>query len=664
MTLRSITTIVVACMFIGCTKAGRVAMLDVPVTAESMVVLPVDLVKYDSLYNGYDGVFLSIDRTVEHSGQKEASLWGALLSAPGGVWSYGLVHKEDYLILNPEASDLTIWRIGYKPNKCYLRVQYPDGTVKLYGIQDLQEVKQSKYDKGYQIAIPNVVKGTRVTLGYEDFTSVTYYMPPLEEDFHLQYIYPVEKLSFSFGYPNWWTVQVKNIASGVQVPYDINDVPEKKKTVLSYSATNVPPLKIEPFSPPYKFVAPYLQLRVTNLTMGDFKPDLIDSWDELAKKYRKFLFKKVSKTSDQLSRVTDSVITGMQTSNEKVEAITSFVANTIDLTWDDNDGDPRKTLKLKKGTPADAVGLAQAMLEESGTFTDIILVHDVDDGYYDPNFISPTQFGTIALLVTTDGVRRGVFPLHKYVPSSLTPPNFLGQFAISVDEATTTREIELPFPDSNWFSTTIDANIVIDSLGEIAVEERHVNSRLAASQMRAWFEEYRGTDLEKGLKTEMIFSSSDITVDTVITSNDSIRTHPFEYTLKYRVRNAVTMTPDEIISQTAQIRALAGKEPLESDSTKRRNPIYAGSDRSYTRNIHISVPTGYHLPQVPATVSVSNPLGTLVSEYHTEGNEVTIVQKSTIVRGNYPKQEYPRLLELLGPSSGAAIPSLVWEKVK
>jgi hypothetical protein len=663
MTMRLITAIVLVSLVLGCTKAGRVAMLDIPVTAESMVVSSIDLARYDSLYQGYDGVYLSIDRTVEHSGQKEASLWGALLSAPGGVWSYGLVHKEDYLILNPEASDLTIWRIGYKPDKCYLRVQYPNGSVKLYGKADLQEVKLSKYFSGYQIAIPNVVRGTRVTLGYEDVISITYYMPPLEEDFHLQYFYPCEKLSFSFGYPNWWTVQVKNIAAGVQVPYDVNDVPEKKKIVLSYSAVQVPALKAEPFSPPYKLVAPYLQLRVTNLTMGDFKPDLIDGWGELAKRYRKYLFKKVSKTSDQLSRVTDSVVTGKITADEKIEAITSFVANTIDLTWEDNDADPRKTLKLKKGSAADAVGLAQAMLAEAGTFSDIILVHDVDEGYYDPQFISPSQFGTMGLLVTADGTKRGVFPLSKYVPSTLTPVNYLGQCAISVDEVTSAREIELPYPDSNWFDVAIDAKIVIDTLGEIAVEERHVSSKLSACEMRAWFEEYRGTDLEKWLKTQMMFGSSDVVVDTVIISSDSIRTRPFEYTLRYRVRNAVTITPDEIIAQTSHIRSLSGNDPLESDTTKRRNPVYAAADHSYSRNITISVPSGYHLPKMPAPISVSNSLGSLVSEYQSDDKGVTISQRATLLRGTRPKKEYPRLLEILGPSSGAAIPSLVFEKL-
>lgn len=664
MTLRLITTAVIMSLLLGCTRAGRVAMLEVPVSAESMVIPDIDLAKYDSLYKGFDGVYLSIDRTVEHSGQKQGSVLNALFSGPvESVWSYGLVHKEDYLILNPEATELTIWRMNYKPNKCYLRVKYPDGTVELFGKNDLKEVKLTKRASGYQIAIPNVVRGTRVTLGYEDALSVTYYMPPLEEDFYLQYTYPCEKLAFSFGYPNWWTVQVKNIAAGVHVPYDIHDVPEKKKSVIAYTATDVPALKVEAFSPPYKFVAPYLQLRVTNLKMGDVEPDLIDGWHELAQRYRKFLFKKVSKTSDQLSRVTDSVMIGMQTPNEKIEAITSFVANEIDLTWDDNDGDPRKTLKLRKGTPADAVGLAQAMLEQAGVHTDIILVHDVDDGFYDPQFISPSQFGAIALLVTVDGIRRGVFPLHKYLPSSLTPENYLGQSAITVDESTADREIELPYPDSNWFSYSVEASMVIDTLGEIRVEERHISTSLSAAEMRAWFEEYRGTELEKWLKSQMMFGSSDVVVDTVITSNNSKRTSPFEFTLRYRVRNAVTFTPDEVIAQTANIRNLGGKEPLDSDASKRRNPIYSVADVSYSRRIHIVVPTGYHLPQAPSAVNVSNAIGTLASEYRADSNEVTIIQKSTINRGSHPKNEYPLLLELLGTSSGAAIPSLVFEKV-
>ena len=661
--MRFIVTVALVSLVLGCTKAGRVAMLDVPATGESLIVPGIDLAKYDSLYQGFDGVYLSIDRTVEHSGQKEASVLGALLSGPGGVWSYGLVHKEDYLILNPEASQLTIWKITYKPNKFYLRVKYPDGKVTLYGKLDLQEVKKSKWRSDYQIAIPNVVRGTRVTLGYEDVTSATYYMPPLEEEFYLQYIYPCESLSFSYGYPNWWTVQVKNIAAGVQVPYAVNDIAEKRKTVISYTATDVPALKLEPFSPPYKFMAPYLQLQVTHLVMGDIKPDLIDSWSELAKRYRKYLFKKVSKTSDQLSKTTDSLVAGLQTQDEKIEAISSFVANSIDLYWEDNDGDPRKTLKLKKGSPADVVGLAQAMLEGVAVTTDIILVHDVDDGYYDPAFISPSQFGTIGLLVTADGVRRGVFPLSKYVPSSLTPANYLGQSAISVDEATSAREIELPYPDSNWYHDLVEANITIDTLGDMVVEERHNSSQLSASMMRGWFEEYRGNDLEKWLKTYMLFGSSDVVMDTVITSNDSTRAQPFEFTLKYRVRNAVTVTPDAIIAQTANIIALGGKEPLESDSTKRRNPIYATADHTYARTIRISAPAGFHLPQSPAPVNISNTLGSLVSEFLANGNEVIIEQKATVLRGNRPKQEYPQLLELLGPSSGAAIPSLVFEKV-
>ena len=92
--------------------------------------------------------------------------------------------------------------------------------------------------------------------------------PLLYHDVPLQFRVPCEKLTYSYAYPDWWRVRIKNTDHRKKPKLSYKSDAESKKQILTYTAENVPAVVDEPFSPYFKQMANYLELMVINLSHG------------------------------------------------------------------------------------------------------------------------------------------------------------------------------------------------------------------------------------------------------------------------------------------------------------------------------------------------------------------------------------------------------------
>ncbi len=643
--------------FSGCTQSVRTTRLVMPVA--EVRTTPVDVTAYVEKYRGYDGVILSADHTIEHSGAMDKSgLLSNLLT-----WDYADVFQEEYVVLNPEADYLTTYKFDFKPDKFYARVVYPAGTIRDFAITDCKEIKNPEGWKSYAIAFPNITVGTIVKIGYESEYVAGLFMPPLEYDIDLQYSIPCEKLKFTFAYPDWWTIQQKRLSTLRFTPVAVSQKPEAKKTYLTYEATDVPALRMEPFSPPFKLFANYLEFQVTHLKMIDRSWDNEKTWAEVAETFHKYVIKKAERTSSSVERVTDSLVRPFTTPRGKAEAILKFVADRITPSWRDNDGNPGKTLDSKVGSPYDIASLTRAMLERAGMESEYLIVHDSRDGYFDGDYITGSQFGMPALRVQLDSAAVVLFPTFKYLPFGMIPEDFQGQPTLTVGGPTAGKTWTVPVQPEKSGTQIAEIIIAVDSSGTLKVDDRRTLDGIAGYDERRNLAEQHADTRDKFIRRWIEIPGLDVSIDSVSILNDSAANEPLVIDYQYTLNNLVTITPSEMLIQSAGLFGFMGSRALSDDVAGRTNDVYIPRTARLERNVTFELPEGWLLSSIPDSVHIENEFGSGVSTCQVEPGKVTFHQVVDLYRIQLGKEKYADLLALVGKDSPIAIPTLVLTRV-
>jgi hypothetical protein len=651
---RAIVGIAIALTAGGCTQSTRISSLQMPEETVRQVT-PVDVAAYTAKYPTYDGVMLEVERTIEHSGIKDVPL-GALFKG----WVFSYVFREKYIILNTEARWLSTYELPYKPDKLYMAAVSPSGQVSYFGKTDLQVVKDDKGHERYEIAFPRVEKGTVVEVGWEESYDVYGYHPaPLGHDITLQYAIPCEHLKFTFAYPDWWKINIKQLAPMHTIPFRTEQDEAAKKTMLVYEASDIPALRPEPYCPSFKQVSAYLQFRVTSLEMQGIKWDPELTWSNFAENFRTYAIKKAAKRSKDVARVADSLIAGAATAREKVERIVSWVSGTIEPSYSSNNADPGKTLSSRRGTIYDITCLAQAMLLEADITSDYLLVHDADDGWFDPAYVSEDQLWSPALSVETDSLPCLVFPWIKRLPTSIIPDKYSGEAALQVEERVAGTIVTLPQGGNRDNTTEQQTEVTVDTAGRLNVVQVQTVKGISAYNIRYELDKMDAAERRKMVDSMLAIKGADLAIDSFTIENDSLYAEPLVFRFYYTIRNLVAITPEEIVVQTADLL----KPALESkslDSMDRQNPVWIHHDEQLSNTVVIHYPDTWGLTTPLQDGQIENGFGVRSCEYQQEPGRLTVKQSTLLKKCQEPREKIADLVKLIGIGSGTTAPALVF----
>ena len=641
---------------ISCTSSKRISFLDMEALKQQSAP-SVDLPLYEEKYGEYDGVYLSLETIVEHSGIKEHTAYGL-----GDKWTYSYIRKMKYIIFNPEADWLTNLDISSNADNLFIRITSPAGVSKQYGIKDLQVEKDKDGYTSRKFAIPEVVKGTLVEVAYDYefniFPGFASYF--LDHETLLQSSIPIEYLKFSFAYPEWWRVKVKQIGEKRGVPYlESNDI-ENKKNILYYETKDVPALTHEPYSPYFKEVANYIQLMIVDFAMMGGTYQHPGSWQELGEQFKKYVLKKSDKGSKRLRNIVDEIIAENASGVEKLEAIIGYIYDTIKI-GKSRDANYEKILKDKEGSQYDMTGLAQAMLAEAGMESYYLLVHDAEDGYLDLNYISADQLYVPALHVPIDGVDYVVFPYIKNLPINHTPENFQGQTALALSEAEDGTGF-WQVPAGNRADNALDANyhLVIDADGGIAVTEKRVLRGSMAYMFRREFSDLSEEKIRDAIKDLLTYSAGDVKLDTYSLTNFENYKLPLEIEMTYSIANLVTVTPEEVIFQTGGLFSPVSNRVLKLEQEKRINPIQIAYDEQYIKNIEIAFPPQWRISNNLMDIEFANQFGSLMGQYSIESGLLRVSQRVTFNKIMVSKDQIGDLIDLAGTRSALNVPTIIF----
>ncbi|MEZ4388534.1 MAG: hypothetical protein R3D98_13375 [Candidatus Krumholzibacteriia bacterium] len=654
----------------ACTSSQRLNFLTVPGDEIAPEDRP-DVAAYQQKYGRYDGVYLFYESTHEHSGNREKDFLDR------AKWTYTRIIRERYLIFDPTNTELTSYRVYGRPDQIYVRLVAPDGSLRTYGVDDLKTERDEDGDLRFVLVFPDVVPGTLVDLGWEREWRFGYTPPPLEHDISLQFRYPCERATFTYAYPDWWTLDIKRIREGYDVPLEVTNDVQNKKITLHYEATDIPALEDEPFSPYFKEMADYLEFQVAKLDMAGGHLDRADTWQELADEFQRRVLKRGAKHTDDMVEKAAAITADCTTDLARARAILRYVRDEITVGAEHHDGDYKKVIAEGSGTIFEVVGLTQVLLEAAGIEAYMLFAHSADDGWFDPEYIALGQFRYPAVRAVIDGEDYVLFPYLKHLPLEHTPLWLQGQMALIIasgEEASSWDEGRVYDPGDamiwrvpegsragNVSRSRFDLDVAADGL--LTVTETRILDGDAAFLMRNRFDDLDLQETDDAIKELLTYSDGEVTLERYELRHLEEPEQPLEIVMHYTIDNLVMVTPEEVILQTGGLLSPLSAVDVKLDPDRRQNPIRIAFEEEHDKEITVHYPESWQVSTGLEDVEFTNEFGSLQVGYAHEPGLVTITQTVKLHRASADETHYPQLLELIGERTRLHVPAIVFTVV-
>ena len=478
----------------------------------------------------------------------------------------------------------------------------------------------------------------------------------------------VENFTFTDTMPNYWKSQFKVIRPGFRYKAEERNDIESKKYYYKFTFKDIPSLKDEPYSPFYKEFIDYIQFILTHVEMGRNAFSGDKAWSELIYPYSNYVVDGKSIFDVNVSTTAVSLVKNSKNDLEKLQAIVHFVQQNIEFSGDGKDRDYGDVLNEKKGNLFRITGLVQAMLAKVSIKSEFMLIHSGNEGYFDSEYIAASQFNLPALKVTVSDKDYLIFPYIKNLPFGYVPEALQGQTAIRVIDQVFAKskqfdsELFWQIPNSiyqlNEFSEEYELDIAED--GTISVTELKTITGLPAVSLRSAIQKLKNEDKENFNKELLTYSDGDVKIKEVTYQNLNEYNEPFKIKMSYTIDNLVTITPDEILFQTAGLFAPVSLQKYKIKTEERQNPIKIFGDETYVKKITIKFPEQWKMENKPEDFEFSNLFGSVSGKYELNKNALSVIQTRILKKNYESKEKIKELIEISGSRSKLIIPTLIF----
>lgn len=642
-------------LFSACTPPATLSRTDL--ASRPLSTLPdlgaIDIEALAVEHEGEDGVFLNSILTIEHTfGLPQVY-----------AWDYISDRQLQYVVLDPEADWLTTQTVrvgeGGTLDGLYSRVTTPDGAVTIYTTEDAIRNEEDGVTT-YKFAYPTVERGTLI----EESSRVSYkvgndFFPPLREDLRLQSGVPTQNLEVRYVYPASWGMQVKQIRPRV-IP-ELETIPnynQSGKTMVRYVATDVPGYAEEEYAPYFKETGEYLELQVTGISAIGYSGPT--SWDAFADDFSDFAFRKGGLFSNPVKTATQQAVRDESVSDSlKLVQIVRWVQDNIEVGRTDKN-DLNTVVSERKGNPLLICGLTQGMLDRVGIESQFLLIHPLQEGYFDQTFISASQFSIPAVGATVDGREYVVFPFLKGLPVTIVPAPFQGAMALRVTPDGFGGFQTIPDVDVERYAVDNEYHVTVREDGQIEVEERQILRDIAAWSVRDGLKDLDEQELEDEIRERLTYNEGEIEDLQYEFVGLGEFGSPFEIQIRYTIPNLVTITPEEVIVQTAGLLSPASLSSTLIDLDDRQHPIRIYYDTQTNTRITLNYPASWTLATELEDVAQANRFGAVRGVYALSPGRIEAEQSVTLKEIQAPREDYADFLDLTGSRSGLFVPTLVF----
>ncbi|MET0462542.1 MAG: DUF3857 domain-containing protein [Chitinophagaceae bacterium] len=453
-------------------------------------------------------------------------------------------------------------------------------------------------------------------------------------DWYFQRSVPVQNSRFKIDMPEEIEVSVIPHTSR---PYDKKREESSRRYKDSYSMTNVPGFRDEPFIINEDYYMDRIETKVTALVIDGRRQSRTVNWLDVIKflmedeDFGVQIKKSIPRTADL-----DTKLKTINTPYEKMKTIYKYVQD--NMQWNDYTGiwasdGVKSAWKDKKGTSGEINLILVNLLKDAGlkVFPILVsthsngLVNSLDAGTLErPGF---RQFNKVMALVDLDGKPYVLDASQKGIPVHLTPAEVLQTQGLVIEKLETGewgwREVTNQSPAKNL----IMVNGLIDGNGKM-VGQATITSYDYARLSRLPIAK-KGKD--KFIET-YVANNQGMQVDDIMFENIDSDSLPLIQTIKF---NQSLNNTGEYSYFSSNILSGLEKNPFVAD--QRFSDVFFGTNQSYTILGNFTLPEGFEFDALPKNIKMIMPDTSIVL---TRAAQVSNGMLSTKIQVEFRKPFY------------------------
>lgn len=415
---------------------------------------------------------------------------------------------------------------------------------------------------------------------------------------------------------------------------------------ISYSAKsyrwvsqNVPAFVEEPFmTSSTDYISKInFELAYYKFPNGPLK-QIMGTWEDMNKSFLDSEdFGKAVDGSGFLKNVTESVITGLNTSQEKLVAVYDFVKSNME--WDGTyrkflDDNLKKPFDNKKGSSAEINLMLVSMLQKAGVVANPVLVSTRDNGFVRESFALSSQFNYVICQATVEGKIILLDATDRMLPMNILPERCLNGkgYVISKD---TPGWVVLNSPKSK-ISSTADLNINTD--GQLTGKMNITRDGYYGQTMRINYNKKGEEEYVKDFAKEMTWDVAKSEFENVKNLSQSVK-ETYQFTHQENLGNSSTLYINPILHMRQD------ENPFKL--AERTYPVDFGKTTDRTFICKLTIPENYHAEELPTSKVFMLPENAARFVYNVQvtGNVISITSMLSINRSLFTQNDYPHLRE-------------------
>ncbi|MCF7569543.1 DUF3857 domain-containing protein [Sabulilitoribacter arenilitoris] len=416
----------------------------------------------------------------------------------------------------------------------------------------------------------------------------------------------------------------------------------KKSTssnTLSYTISNVPPIKPEDLSPSLNSITPYAMVAVEKFHFNGVDGHA-KNWNEFGNWIRNSLLKGRNEVTEKTKQQILDLVKGIDNPIEKAKKVYEFVQNNtryISVQVGIGGVQPIAALEVDNLKYGDCKGLTnytQSLLSIAGVksyYTVVEAGKEIID--FDTDFASLEQGNHIIL-----GIPNNDEMIWLDCTSQIHPFGFIGDFTddrkvlvIKQDYSEILKTIN--YPDSiNYQFTKADIKLSVDGSinSEVTIKTKGVQY-----DNRFYIERKSKKDIDEYYK-EYWGNVNNLEINDYSFENDK---EDVEFTekIKSRAQNYGSINGDRLIFAP---NAFNKNSFIPNRYRNRKLPVEIQRGYLDEDSFSYTIPNEYVIESLPENVSIKNKFGEYFIEFIQDGNKILYNRKLKILKGKYPKLEY------------------------
>jgi hypothetical protein len=526
----------------------------------------------------------------------------------------------------------------------------PSGQVKSYGgkeVVDEAEALNDVYDESrikkisaVDDAEPGAVFGYQITSEDRPFFNQLFW-------YFQGALAPVISSRLTLVLPAGWK------ANGITFNHATVE-PAVNGAAYTWELRDLSPLEREPASPSMINLVPRLEVKYfpTEGTRASISRSF-DSWTEVSRWYTD-LSAAEAVPDERISAKARELTANSKTEFDRIRAIGSYVQSIQYISIQIGVGRWRphpasQVLAKSYGDCKDKANLMRALLKSINIDSYPVLIFSGDPNFVREAWPSPYQFNhcIIAVKVSEETKVASVLQHPKLgrllifdatdddTPAGDLPEHEQGSFAlIAAGDGGTLARMPVMLPEANRLERAVEMQLAAD--GSIAASIREQAVGQSAVGFRREFRHLSRPDYLKTIEGWVTHGVTAAKVSKIEPLDDSSAGR-FGLNVDFSAAAYAQLMQNRLL--VFQPAIVSRRESLFLTEVKRKYPVVLDS-RAFSETVHVKLPTGFEVDEMPDPVTLEAPFGSYKTTYEVKNGDLLFSRMMTVRAGTIPADQY------------------------